>query len=376
MSAPRTARLQTLLQRLLSQKHVMHALAAVESFDSSFRWIGAAGEATPAGAPMQPDTPFFIASIDKLFIAATIFKLYEKGRVALDEPMLTYLPDALVGGMHRLGGSDYTKKITIRNLLAHTSGLPDHLEDRPKGGRSLVETLVEHGDRSWSLEESIALVRDRLKPFFPPQTAGSARHKARYSDTNYMLLRAVIEAVTGRPLHGVYEEMLFRPLGLRHTWVAGHSQPHEPTSEPATLWFQSQPLDIPRALAALRSIFSTADDTFRFLRALVAGAIFEDPATVLLMQEKWNRFGLPLDRAALRGPNWPIEYALGMMRFRLPRILTPLRPMPPVVGHSGSTGTWLFYCPELNLLLSGTVDQVTAGAVPYRLIPKLLRVFQ
>ena len=69
----------------------------------------------------------------------------------------------------------------------------------------------------------------------------------------------------------------------------------------------------------------------------------------------------------------PIEYGLGIMRFRLPRLFTGMRRMPAVIGHTGSTGAWLFYCEELDLLLAGTVDQATAGAIPYRVVPKLLR---
>jgi len=113
-----------------------------------------------------------------------------------------------------------------------------------------------------------------------------------------------------------------------------------------------------------------------FLRALIRGQVFEEPATLRLMQQRWNRFGFPLDRAALRAPGWPIEYALGMMRFRLPRAFTPLRPMPAVFGHTGSTGAWLLHCPELDVLLSGTVDQATAGGVPFRVVPEILRIVE
>jgi D-alanyl-D-alanine carboxypeptidase len=82
---------------------------------------------------------------------------------------------------------------------------------------------------------------------------------------------------------------------------------------------------------------------------------------------------LQLDRAALRQPSWPIEYGLGIMRFRLPRFLTPFRPMPEVVGHTGSTGTWLFHAPEPDLHLAGAVSQITAGAVPFKVVPRILR---
>ena len=61
------------------------------------------------------------------------------------------------------------------------------------------------------------------------------------------------------------------------------------------------------------------------------------------------------------------------MRFQIPRIFTPLRPVPQVVGHTGSTGTWLFYAPEPDLYIAGAVNQFSAGAVPFQLIPKVLR---
>jgi CubicO group peptidase (beta-lactamase class C family) len=112
-----------------------------------------------------------------------------------------------------------------------------------------------------------------------------------------------------------------------------------------------------------------------FMRAFVRGQLFDDPATYDLMQAQWNRFGLPLDPVALKLPNWPIEYGLGMMRFRMPTILNGFERMPAVLGHTGSTGSWLFYCPELDLFLAGTVNQATGGALPYRFVPKLLRAF-
>lgn len=365
-------RLQDLLRRLVSRKGVKHAIMAVERGDESFRWIGAAGDADPDGMPMRADTPFFIAIVTKLYIAAVIMKLHERGSAHLDEPISTYLPQTVIGKLHRLGGVDYTDVITVRHLLNHTSGLPDYIEERPQGGRSLMERLISEGDMSWSIDEVVHTVRDQLTPHFPPQPIDAKRPKARYSDTNYRLLTAIIEAVTARPLHQVFEEVLFRPLDLRHTYSPGNS-PLAPTSEPATLWFDDQPLNLPLAMRSFGDLFSTADDTLAFLRALIRGEVFDDPATLSLMQQRWNRFGFPLDKAALRAPGWPIEYALGMMRFRLPRVLTPLHPMPAVFGHTGSTGTWLFHCPKLDVLLSGTVDQATAGAIPYRLVPKILR---
>jgi D-alanyl-D-alanine carboxypeptidase len=112
----------------------------------------------------------------------------------------------------------------------------------------------------------------------------------------------------------------------------------------------------------------------RFLRKLMGNEVFARPETLQAMGSTWRQFGFPLDRAALRAPSWPIAYGLGIMRFQLPRLLTPRAPMPTLLGHSGSTGCWLFSVPTQDLFLAGTVEEATAGAVPYRMLPKLVRL--
>ena len=94
------------------------------------------------------------------------------------------------------------------------------------------------------------------------------------------------------------------------------------------------------------------------------------------MLSNWHRLGLPLDRAALRSPGWPVEYATGVMRFRLPWIFTPAAAMPAALGHTGSTGCWLFFCPDLDVFLAGSVDEATAGAVPFRTVPRILNALR
>jgi D-alanyl-D-alanine carboxypeptidase len=346
----------------------------VECADGSCRWFGAAGEAGPDGTPLGPDTPYFIASIDKLFNATVIMKMAEGGQVNLEAPLATYLPGALTRGLNRSGGADYSDRITVRHLLGHTSGLADWLEDRPKGGRSLVERVLEDGDMAVGLEDVAAAVRE-LRPHFPPQDPAAERSRVRYSDTNYILVTAIIEAATGRPLHQVHEQMLFAPLNMRRTYFPGYSQPLDATPEPTILRFQGRPLHIPLLMRSFRGIYSTVGDTLSFMRSFVRGEIVSRTA-LASMQRHWHRFGLPFDRAALRSPGWPIEYGLGLMRFRLPRIFAPFNPMPAVIGHTGSTGCWLFHCPQLDLLLTGNVNEVTAGAVPYRVVPRILHILR
>lgn len=365
--------LETLLHDLAARQPIKQAIIALESGDRSFRWSAGLAEDHDGSSANRADAPFFIASIDKLYNATIVMMLSESGRVKLNDPITEYLPGNVTRGLHRMGAADYSEKITIRHLLSHTSGLADWLEDIPKGGISLVDRIFEEGDRALSIEEISGYVHDHLTPHFPPQEFTAARPKVRYSDTNFMLIIALIERVTGQPLHQVHEEMLYKPLGLRQTYFPGLSEPLEATPDPVVLRAEGRPLRIPLLMRSIRGIYSTASDTLSFLRRLMRNEVFQNPASLSSMQSTWNRFGFPTDRAALRLPQWPLEYALGLMRFRIPRLLTPFHAIPEVVGHTGSTGCWLFWCPEWDVYLTGSVDEATSGAVPYRIVPRVLK---
>ena len=126
------------------------------------------------------------------------------------------------------------------------------------------------------------------------------------------------------------------------------------------------------ALRSLGDLFGTTADVLRFGRALFSEQIFEDRATGELMSHRFNRFGFPRSRASIASPAWPIEYGLGMMRFAPSRAMAMGRRLPPLLGHTGSTASWLWYSPPLGLLLAGTVDQATKAALPFRAIPLTL----
>ena len=364
--------LQQHLQRLATARHIKHAVTAVESMDGSFRWSAAEGIARPDGTPMTPETPFWIASITKLFTAAAVLKLHEQGLVSIDQPMAAYLPGRLIQGLHQLKGVDYTGKITLRHLLGHSSGLPDYIEIHRKDEKSLFDAILAEGDMSWSFEDLVEIVRDVNSPFFPPQPLAAKNKRVRYSDTNYQILIAIIEETTGQPLREAFGEMFYRPLGLQQTFHPGRA-PAGPVPTAACVWYKEEPLDIPQAMASFKDPFSTTGDLLVFMRALLRGDLFDDPATVKLMHAEWNRFGFSISPV---GPGWPIEYGLGMMRMLPPRTLTPFRPSPEIIGHTGATGSWLFYCPPLDILLAGDVSQITAGPVPFQFVPKILRALK
>ncbi len=67
---------------------------------------------------------------------------------------------------------------------------------------------------------------------------------------------------------------------------------------------------------------------------------------------------------------------MGVMRFQLPRLFTAMRRLPAVLGHTGSTGCWLFWCPEYDVCFAGSVNEVSAGDIPFRVVPTFLQAIQ
>ncbi len=360
------------VNQLVGRRGIRHAVVAVESGDGTLTAVAAAGPAQPDGAPLRPDTPFHYASVTKLYTATAVMQLWEQGILDLDTTIGAYLPLEYARGLHRLGGMDHSEAITVRHLLSHTSGLPDYFLQTPAGQVSFADR-IEHGDFAYTVDDVLDRVR-RLTPYFPPQDPAAARQRARYSDTNFQLLGAIVAEVTGGTLQRAVEAQILEPLRLDNTWFAGQSRSVQPRT-PAAMWSGDTVLDRPRAVASMApegGLIGTISDALDFLRGLVAGALFEREDSFACMQARWNRFGLPRDRTAIMAPAWPIEYGLGIKRYRLPRPLNAGRRSPTFIGHTGASGSWLFWSPEHDLYLAGTVDQTIAAGVPYRLLPKLV----
>lgn len=375
---PREARLEAILDGLAARGN-LHALTmSVISGDGALDWAGARGESRPGGPPMTPETPWFTASITKLFVAATVLRLVEERALALEDRIVDRLPARITARLHVLNGVDRTGDITVEHLLTHASGLPDFIEDHPAppvprpDRRPLVEQLVKDGDRDWTLDDTADRVRHLLRPHFAPQDLDGRKVRIRYSDTNYQLLVAIVAGVRDRPFADVLADLVLDPLELASTWLPGDRRGRALDDRVAALHSGADVVHFPRFFASIADLNATSGDLVRFLRAVTRGGLFRDPTTWGRMQARWHRFAFPRDRAALRQPGWPIEYGLGVMRFQLPRFIPPFRTLPAVVGHSGSTGTWLFHAPEPDLYLVGSVNQVEAGAVPYRVVPKIL----
>jgi len=342
-------------------KSVRNCVLSVMKGDGSFSWSGAAGIASQDGqVPMTKDTPIYIASITKLYTATAIMRLYEKGALSLDDPMSRYLPKELIQGIHVYKGKDYSHEITIKELLSHTSGIADYYTEKPKGGKSLFDLFLEKPERSWTVDETIERARDDLEPNFQPGTDAS------YSDTNFQLLGKVIEAITGKPLHIVYEDFFFRPLGLKHTWLTGRSEPQlAPSAAPADIFYKDMIITNTRSNGAYWAdggIVSTAEECIIFLKALNEGRIVS--GDTLKLMHNWHKL------------QFPLQYGYGTMYFKLPRFITMVMKVPPLWGHSGSTGSFLYYSEDLNLYMAGSINQAESKSKPFRLMLRVMKAIQ
>jgi D-alanyl-D-alanine carboxypeptidase len=342
-------------------KSIRNLVLSVMKGDGSFSWSGAAGIANQNGqAPMTEDIPIYIASITKLYTATAIMRLYEKGSLSLDEPMAKYLPEGLIRGIQVYKGKDYSQEITIKQLLSHTSGIADYYSERPEGGKSLFELLLQEPKRSWTVDQTIERARDDLKPNFKPGTDAS------YSDTNFQLLGKIVEAITGKPLYTVYQDFIFRPLGLKHTWLVGYPEPQiAPSAAPADVFYKDKNITKTRSNGAYWAdggIVSTAEEMIIFLKALNEGRIIN--RDTLKLMHNWHKL------------QFPLQYGYGTMYFKLPWFINMVMRIPPLWGHSGSTGSFLYYSEDLNMYMAGSINQVDSKIKPFRLMGKVMMSIQ
>jgi CubicO group peptidase (beta-lactamase class C family) len=126
----------------------------------------------------------------------------------------------LTRAIHVYRGTDYSDRLKVSQLVNQTSGLADYEADKPQGGKSVLDELKAGHDRAITTPEAIEIVR-RLSPRFAPGAPG----KAHYSNTNYRLLGAIIESVTGKSMAANFEERICTPLGLRHTYLFDWTAP-------------------------------------------------------------------------------------------------------------------------------------------------------
>ncbi|MFM8569945.1 MAG: serine hydrolase domain-containing protein [Candidatus Kapaibacterium sp.] len=337
------SRLQSILDRAVDNEKIFGASFCL--YTDQDAWTGASGE-------LKPQTPFFIASTTKLFITAVIQQLRAQQKLTLDDRVRSHLGDDLVRGLVVRDGTDYYNSVSIKNLLAHTSGIPDYFRQKNSDGQSLEDALVRGIDQSWGMESILKRTRSLSAPFAP-----NTPKRAHYSDSNYQLLGLIIERTTGRPLDVAIRERIIEPLRLEQTYL--YKDPAD--ARPLPFRYKDRTLHIPHAMASFTAdggMVSTASELMTFLRAFYSGRFF--PVTYIPQMYVWNDIFPPL------------QSGIGIHRFALPWYMNPFGAVPEFVGHSGLSGTVAFFAPRRNIFITGTVNQVAHVDASFRLMIKLV----
>ena len=262
-----TPELSAALTKRLGELRAAYAIPGIEAaiiFADGRSWRAHSGfQDYGPRTPVQNATPFPVASVTKTFIAALVVQLAQEGRLRLDDRLVRYLH-----------GAGVNPAVTVRQLLDHTSGIADFFSN------SEIDTAI-LGCRTcvWTPPRSLSYVGKQL---FAPGTRWS------YSNTNYVLLGQLVEAVTGDTYANLLRTRFFAPLGLISTFVQGmepapYTVVHSyrfwtsyRSEKPVALWDGSgvSPFrSLATAAGAAGDIASSARDLAVWARALYGGGV-------------------------------------------------------------------------------------------------------
>ncbi|MFH8786608.1 serine hydrolase domain-containing protein [Streptomyces roseoverticillatus] len=264
-------------------------------------WHGTAGVADlHTKRPRLPGEHFRAGSIVKPFVSTVLLQLEAEHRLTLDDTVEKWLP-----GLVRGHGND-GRRITLRQLLNHTSGLHDYTGD-PEVLRNLTTTaFLQHRYDSWTPEQIVRTATAHA-PDFPPGTRYS------YSPTGYVLAALVMEKATGRSYEEEVERRIIAPLGLRSTRLPRHERTLPAPAGRSYSWFSDDPdrrmhdvtdLD-PSLIRGTGDLITTPADLDRFLTALLRGRLLP-PA-----QQRELKTTVP------DGEEPGVAYGLGLFHFTL-----------------------------------------------------------
>lgn len=327
------------LERLRAKRGIP-GISATIVFPDGSTWEGTAGLADVAGGTaVTTDTAFPAASVSKTFTSALILSLVEDGRLSLDSRVRTYLPDLAID-----------RAITVRQLLDHTSGLRDFYFHP-----SIDKALLTRPARVWDAKRTLKYVR---KSLVKPGVAWG------YSNTNYLVLGMLAEAVGEGAVARQLQTQFLEPLGLDHTWYQGVDAPRGPlvhsyrflgidptlsaidlSDGTAVAPFTS----VVTASGAAGSIATTATDLARWGRALYDGPALTDASRAAMLDD--------VVRTAPYRPTVP--YGLGVQATTIGGRLA--------LGHSGrflgarASIRWL---PEQRLSIAVLTNQSRSDPAP------------
>jgi D-alanyl-D-alanine carboxypeptidase len=271
--------------------------------DGQLVWTGSSGVGRDGRSPMKPGSTMVIGSVTKTFVATAILQLVDEGRIALDDPVRTHLPQL----------SWISRDITVRMLLDHTSGLADVYNETTR------VSLEQQPERSWTTAEIFATLH---APWYPPGEGWA------YANTNYYLLGMILERVTGSSLEGELDRRFLTPLGLGATRTLTADEPNErlPAAWSSIFW-------------ASGAMSSSASDLARWGDALYD----DDSPGDALLEEGTVRSMLTINDD---------DYGLGVRRLEVPPRIG--------YGHTGMLNTYtalILHLPDDDVTIAILVNR-------------------
>jgi CubicO group peptidase (beta-lactamase class C family) len=318
------SKLKPLLEAKMLQLHTPGAIVYVNDPHQG-SWTTTLGTSNLTTlTPMNVKSYMHIGSITKTFTATIILQLAEEGRLRLNDPVSKYQPEVPNGS-----------NITIRELLSMTSGLFDFIEDK-----GFIPQLATNPTSVWNPKDVLAIAF-KHPPIFAPGKEYS------YSNTNYILLGMIIEQITHQSVEDVFQQRIFRPLGMsstslppRKSSIIPDPHPHGYTYLPdlhdATNWTLSYAWTAGAAI-------STLHDLQIWAKALATGQLLSS--------------SMQRERLTLVATGTPIKYGLGIYEIA------------GFLGHDGAVPgftSFMGYQPEMRamIVVLTNLDPAPGGADP------------
>lgn len=281
------------------------------------------------------EQPFHVASMGKLFTTVLIAQQVEQGRLRWDSKLVDLLPGEVLENLFVVDGVDYRAEVRLEHLLAHTSGVGDYFAGPVQGGKPVVEQIALEPQKAWTPQELLEVTRKGQQAHFAP---GKGFH---YSDSGFVLLGLVVEAIYGQPFVEVVHQRIFGPLGMERSYFPFRTQPKHSSAPLSPVWVGGTDFSRSPALTADWAgggVASTTNDLLKFAQALMEGSLVRIQ-TLEYLAQPLNRF----ERV--------IRYGRGVMRLRFADIFPLLSGYPDMIGHMGILGTQLLFDPKNQVIV-------------------------
>lgn len=254
-------------QRLSSFATQIHAYAEKQKFSGVIllgcstkilerKAFGIANRET--NAPITSDTVFEGGSISKWIASIVVMRQVDQGKLSLDLPIAKYLPAFR---------KDNAEKLTLAHLMSHQSGVPNQVQDALRSNRDLLM------DSRTTPDEAVVKWASGDLQFAP----GSQWD---YSHSNWLLVQAVLEHVTGRTYEELAAQTLWKPLNLDHSGIFhGASLNVSGMAESRKSDGTADPSAMPRFMAMAGGFYTTAAEMLQILDAVDSGKVLSNAST-------------------------------------------------------------------------------------------------